>query len=118
MLVFPRSVSSTAPEATSWAKTSLPSAEYRQDEQSSATEEGLKGTAICLGLFSNQGDKTRMGLCEHGDEKEEKPHPSPEQEGHIQEADYYRDYFLSNNGTKYVLHQFHSNWWKYIHAGA
>lgn len=87
MLVFPRSVSSTAPEATSWAKTSLPSAEYRQDEQSSATEEGLKGTAICLGLFSNQGDKTRMGLCEHGDEKEEKPHPSPEQEGHIQEAE-------------------------------
>lgn len=29
-----------------------------------------------------------------------------------------RDNFLSNNGTKYVLHQFHSNWWKYIHAGA
>lgn len=28
-----------------------------------------------------------MGLCEHGDEKEEKPHPSPEQEGHIQEAE-------------------------------
>lgn len=61
MLVFLRSVRSTAPEATSWAKASLPPAEYRQDEQSAATEEGLKGTAICLGLFSNQGDRTRSG---------------------------------------------------------
>lgn len=62
MLVFLRPVSSTAPEATFQAKTSLLSAEYRQDKQSAAPEEGLKGTAICLGLFSNQGDEMRMGL--------------------------------------------------------
>lgn len=57
MLVFLWSVSGAVPEAMFQAKTSLLSAEYRQRMQSPSTEEGLKGTAICLGLFSNQEDK-------------------------------------------------------------
>lgn len=77
MLVFLRSVNGAAPEATFQAKTWLLSAEYRQDKQPTSTEEGLKGAAIRLGLFSNQGDKMRTGLREPGDEKEGRPHLRP-----------------------------------------
>lgn len=38
-------------------------------DETSSRSLGVKATAICLGLFSNQGDKMQMGLGKDRDEE-------------------------------------------------